>query len=300
MPIFRFTALIAVLAYTAPLVTAAADHDTVTDSAQQIDRSIKPGDDFYRYANGGWLKTAKVSDQMPSYDNRAILVARTSQRVRDLIQAAAIAQSTKGSVTQKVGDYYASFMDESAIEAKGMAPLADEMVQISRITSKAMLSAYLGGTLNSEVDGLTSNSDHIFGVWVNQSFTDSKHYVFHLMQGGLGLPDREAYLDPSEKAAALRRQYQSHIASMLRFAGVADSESKAAQILALEIRIAQSHAPDSDAADTFKQNNPWKAAGLEWTTQSPPTTFNFDETPQVTWEAYNYDEIPAPEEAFGD
>ena len=85
------------------------------------------------------------------------------------------------------------------------------------------------------------------------------------------MPDRDDYLDPSPKMAELRVQYQSHIAAMLKLAGVADSETKAARILTLEIRIAQAHAPDADAADVFKQNNPWKrtdfaikAPGMDW------------------------------------
>ena len=236
-----------------------------------VDRSIKPGDDFYRYANGSWLKTAVIPIGQTSFDTRAILVERTSTRVRDLIQEAASAQSGKGSAQQKVGYYYASFMDQDAIEATGLTPLADELVIISGITDKASLSAYLGATLNTEVDGLTANADHVFGVWVNQSFTDSKHYVFHLLQGGLGMPDRDSYLDPSSKMAALRAQYQTHIAAILRLAGIVDSESKATGILGLEVRMARTHAPDSDAADVFKQNNPWrradfgvKAPGMDW------------------------------------
>ena len=145
------------------------------------------------------------------------------------------------------------------------------MAAIAAITNKASLSAYLGATLNTEVDGLTGNADHVFGVWVNQSFTDPDHYVFHLLQGGLGMPDRDSYLDPSPKMAELRAQYQAHIAAILKFANVADPEAKAARILALEIQMAQSHAPDSDAADVFKQNNPWKRAdfsvkapGMDW------------------------------------
>lgn len=272
MPIFRTRTLAALFVLAIALSGAAADKNTSShDSMQEIDRSIKPGDDFYHYANGGWLKTTKLSADLPSYDTRAILVARTSQRVRDLIQEAAARNSGKGSVNQKVGDFYASFMDEGSIEAKGMTPPVDEMSAISAITNKTMLSAYLGGTLNSEVDGLTSNSDHIFGVWVNQSFTDSEHYVFHLFQGGLGMPDREAYLDQSEKMAAMRSQYRSHIAAILKLEGIANPESKAARILNLEIRIAQSHAPDSDGADVFKQNNTWKrgdfalnAPGMDW------------------------------------
>ena len=144
------------------------------------------------------------------------------------------AQPAKGSAAQKVGDYYASFMDVDAIEAKRMAPLAGEMAAISAIPNTASLSAYLGTTLNTEVDGLTANADHIFGVWVNQGFEDSKRYLFHLLQGGLGLPDRDAYLDPSPKMAALREKYQAHIAAMLKLADIAAADTKAARILSLE------------------------------------------------------------------
>ncbi len=257
---FRTTALTSLFACTLALSSAPADQKSSTwDSTQDIDRSIRASDDFYHYANGGWLKTAVIPAGQTSYDTRSILVARTSRRVRDLIQEAAGAQPAKGSVAQMVGDYYASLMDENSIEAKGMTALADEMVVISAINSKQALSAYLGTTLNSEVDGLTGHADHVFGVWVNQSFTDSQHYVFHLLQGGLGMPDRDDYLDQSSKMAALRVQYQSHIAAMLKLAGIDDGETRAARILTLEIRIAQAHAPDADAADVFKQNNPWQA-----------------------------------------
>ena len=123
-------------------------------------------------------------------------------------------------------------MDEPAIEAKGLTPLAGEMATISAITDKASLSAYLGTTLNTEVDGLTANADHVFGVWVNQGFQDSQRCLFHLWQGGLGMPDREAYLDPSPKAAALRAEYQAHIAAILKLADVPDAESRGAHFVA--------------------------------------------------------------------
>src|SRR5260221_9699703 len=220
---------------------------------------------------GGGLKPAEIPAGRPSYDTRAILAEKTAQRVRDLIQGAAAAKSTKGDVTQKVGDYYASLMGEDAIEARGLTPLADEMSRISAITNKTSLSAYLGATLNSEVNGFTANADHVFGVWINQGFADSQHNLPHLWQGGLGMPDRESYLDPSPKVVELGAQYQAHISAILKLAGIADPENKAVRILSLEIRIAQTHAPDSDAADTFKQNNPWKRAdfaikapGMDW------------------------------------
>src|SRR4051812_3066384 len=258
------------IALAIPLAGAPLFAQTAATS-NDIDRSVKPGDDFYRYANGGWLRTATIPAGQSSFDTRAILRERTSQRVRGLIQQAASSHAVKGGIDQKVGDYYASFLDQPGIEAKGLAPLADDLAKIAAIESKHSLSAYLGSTLNTEIDGLIGNADHVFGLFVNQSFDDSKHNYPHLLQGGLGLPDRDSYLDPSPKTVELRAHYQARIASLLKLAGFADSDAAAAHVLALEIQMARSHAPDSDAADVFKQNNPWKrsdfpvkAPGMDW------------------------------------
>jgi predicted metalloendopeptidase len=246
---------------------------TVSGSAHadEMDWSVKAGDDFYQYANGGWLRTTATTAAEASYDTRAMLMEKTGQRVRDLIQDAATSHAARGSVAQKVGDYYAGFMDEDGIEARKLTPLADEMARISAIRDKSQLSAYLGTTLNTEVDGLTTSADHIFGWWINQGFEDADHNVVHLWQGGLGMPSRDDYIDPSPKMAELRERYKAHIAAVLKLAGLAETEAKASGALSLEIRIAQAFAPDADAADVFKQNNPWKrsefgvkAPGMDW------------------------------------
>jgi putative endopeptidase len=269
MTLLRTTALAVIFASAALLGVAAPVIQNV--HTEDIDRSVKPGDDFYRYANGGRIAASATAADQSSFDTRAMLLKKTNQRVRDLVQEAAAAQSAKGSIAQKVGTYYASFLDKDGIEARGLAPLTDEMASISAISSKASLSGYLGTTLNSEVDGLTANADHIFGVVVNQGFDESAHNVFHLLQGGLGMPDRDDYVDPSPKMSALRTQYQAHIAAILKLANIPDSQPMAEHILSLEIRIAQAHAPDSDGLDVFKQNNPWKRAdfgakapGMDW------------------------------------
>jgi putative endopeptidase len=272
-PYLRAALLIAIFTCAVSL-TAISSSAPQYANADAMNRTVKPGDDFYRYANGAWLKTAASHANQPGYDNRAVLVEKTNQRVRDIIEGAAASHSARGSVTQKVGDYYASFMDEASIQAKGFSPLTNEMAQISAITNKASLSAYLGATLNTEVDGLTANADHVFGLWVNQGFEDSRHYLPHILQGGLGMPDRDSYIDPSPKTAELRVQYQAHIAAILKMAGVADPDTSAAHVLALETEIARSHAPDADAADVFKQNNPRKRA-------------DFDaKAPGMDWDAY--------------
>ena len=270
MSLFRSRALLGVFAFAITLLAAGAP---VADNAREaeMDRSVKPGDDFYRYANGGWLKAATIPAGQSSFDNRVVLTERTNARVRKIIEDAAAAYAAKDSAAQKVGDYFAAFLDEAGIEAKGLGPLNAEMEKISAIADKASLSAYLGGTLNTEVDGLTGNADHVFGLWVNQGFTDSQRNYPHLFQGGLGMPERDDYLDAAPKMAELRAQYQKHIAAMLKLALVADAEAKAGRILALEIQMAKAQAPDEDAADVFKQNNPWKRAdfgvkapGMDW------------------------------------
>ncbi len=262
-----FSAILASAVCVSSIGTPHSDDDPLLD----IDHAVKPGDDFYRYANGGWESTVTIPTGQSTFDTRAILNKRTSDRVNALIREAAAAHPAANGAAQKVGAYYTSFMDEAAIESKGWKPLADEMSSIASIKNPASLSAYLGTTLNSEVDGLTSNADHVFGVWINQGFEDAEHNLPHIWQGGLGMPDRDTYLDQSPKMAELRAQYQAHIAAALKMAGMADAETRAANVMSLEVRIAQAHAPESEAADVFKQNNPWKrgdfdskAPGMNW------------------------------------
>ena len=123
MILLRTATFLTIFAFALSLNTATAlvfqNIDSKNVNTQDMDRSVKPGDDFYRFANGGWLRTVAVPAGQPSYGTSAMLMEKTSERVRDLIQEAAAAKPATGSVTQKVGDYYASFMDENVIEAKG-------------------------------------------------------------------------------------------------------------------------------------------------------------------------------------
>jgi len=128
------------------------------EAARKTDASpsVKPGDDFYGYANGDWVAHVSLPAGQHTYDNRIMMAEQTRERVRQLMQESAAAHSQPGSVAQKVGDYYRSFTNEADIEAKGFAPLADEMGKISAIANRSMLSAYLGTTLTREVDATDS------------------------------------------------------------------------------------------------------------------------------------------------
>jgi predicted metalloendopeptidase len=166
-------------------------------------------------------------------------------------------------------------MDEAGIEAKGLAPLQPELSRIAAIKDNRSLSAYLGSTLRGDVDALNATdlyTDHIFGIWVSQALERPDRVVPYILQGGLGLPDREYYLSKAPKMAAIRIRYQAHIAAMLKLAGIAGAEAKAARILAFETKIAQGHTSRADTEDVHKANNPWtkagfarQAPGLDWT-----------------------------------
>ncbi len=259
----------------AAVLTAAgavsADHGIDLDG---IDHTVAPGDDFFSYANGIWDKKTEIPADRSSYGVGAVVAEKTDAQVRDLIEGAAKSNPKAGSDEQKVGDFFASYMDEAGIEAKGLAPLKPELGRIAAIANIKSLSAYLGTTLRADVDPLNStnfHTDHIFGLWVSQSFTDPTRNVPYLLQGGLGMPDRDYYLASSDKMAAIRAKYKAHIAAVLKLAGIADAETKAERIFALEMKIAAAHTSRADSEEVHKANNPWtraefpsRAPGLDW------------------------------------
>lgn len=187
----------------------------------------------------------------------------------------AIAKDPKASAeARKVATYYKSFMDEAAIEAKGAAPLKPMLAKIEAIGTKAELNRALGASLRADVDPLNNTNfftENIFGLWVAQGLSDASRNMPYLLQGGLGMPDRAYYLTDNPKMAELRSKYQQHIAAMLKLAGYADSEARAAKVFALEMAIAKTHASREDSADVLKGNNTWtlkdfstKAPGIDW------------------------------------
>ena len=240
-----------------------------------MDRTVTPGDDFFRHANGVWLKTTEIPADRGSHGVGAIVTDLTNERTVELIQQAAAGTAAAGSAARKIGDYYASFMDLPAIEATGLRPLQPAFDRIAAIRDVRDLSRVLGGTLRADVDALNSTNfytDNLFGLWVAQDFNEPKRYVPFLLQGGLDMPDREYYVDPSPRMAEIRAKHQAHIAAVLKLAGLADADARAARIFDLERRIAEAHWKREDSEDVRKANNPWTrktfdtaAPGLDWT-----------------------------------
>ena len=237
-----------------------------------MDRSIQSGDDFYDYANGNWVRNTEIPADRSSYSNFATLAEQAQKDTRRILESAA-ADPAADSDRRKIGDYYTAFMDEAGIEAKGIMPVQSELDAIAALADKQALSRAFGESLRADVDLLNATdhyTDRLFGVWISANLLKPDQYVPYVVQGGLGMPDRDFYLEGG-RMEDLRKQYETHIAKGFELAGIADGKIKAAKILALETAIAKVHATALETDDVEKGANTWtqadfaaKAPGIDW------------------------------------
>ena len=240
-----------------------------------IDKSVQPGDDFDAYANGAWKQATEIPADRASLSTGFYVFEKAEKRLSDLVQGLDKTNPAAGSDARKIADYYAAWMDEAGIEARGLAPLQPKLDGIAAIADKAALSRWLGGSMRADTDPLNATNfytENLFGLFVAQGLEDPSKNVGYLMQGGLGMPDREYYLAADKDMAANRAAYQKYIAAILTQAGDADADKQAKAIFDLEMKIAKAHANVIDSQDIHKANNPWaladyakNAPGIDWT-----------------------------------
>jgi putative endopeptidase len=243
-------------------------------SIANMDPSIKPGDNFYLYANGGWLQRTVIPPDRSRIGVFSKLSDLSNERTRTLIEDAAKANAPPDSDTRKIAGLYSSYMDVAGIESRGLKPIEPSLKALAEIHDKTQLAHALGETLRADVDALNNtnfHTDNLFGLWVAPGFSDSTHYAPYLLQGGLELPNRDYYLSDTESMRKIRTKYQAHIAAMLKLAGFTDVDARAGRIFALEHAIAQAHLSLAENQEMAKANNPWKrsdfsvkAPGLNW------------------------------------
>jgi predicted metalloendopeptidase len=238
-----------------------------------IDHVVAPGDNFFQYANGSWLAATQIPADRSTWGASEEIAELTDKRTADLIREAA-ASAAPGSEARKIGDYYASFLDQTRIEALGTKPLEPGLQRINAIRGRADLALVLGTALRADVDVLNATSvdtDNLFGLWVAQDLDDPSRYAAFLLQGGLTMPDRDYYLNRSPKMVEIRAQYQTHIARVLTLMQLPDAMARAKRIYALEERMAQAHVSREQTEDVLKGDNHWaagefaqRAPGLDW------------------------------------
>jgi predicted metalloendopeptidase len=213
---------------------------------------IKPGDDFFAYASGKWYDTFEIPPDRASYGPFNKLNDLSEERVKKLIEQAAQANPAAGTPEQKVGDYFASFMDEAGIEAKGLQPIEADLARIQAAKTKKDIATLFG------LPGFMST----FGVGISPDMKNPSRYSIEIGQSGLGLPDRDYYLKDDAKLKEHRAKYLAFIEQMLTLGGVPDAAKKARGILEFETALAKVQWPLEKRRDAEANYNPRTKAQL--------------------------------------
>jgi putative endopeptidase len=208
------------------------------------DTSVRPQDDLYRHFNGGWLKTAQIPADRASDGAFIALRIQSEARVREIIEGA-----TGSDEATKIGNLYRSFMDSTAVNAKGGSPIAPELAEVDSIST---LTDFISTLSKLEARGTSG----IFGTFIYADMKDASTNILYLQQGGISLPDEAYYRE--DKYAEIRSAFLSHIEAMFALAGVSNPADNAAKVMALETSIASHHwdqVKDRDATLTYNKMN---------------------------------------------
>jgi predicted metalloendopeptidase len=240
-----------------------------------MDKSVTPGDDFFGYANGSWFRNTEIPADRASIGAAYIAdqerERRTREMLADILKSNASADSNEG----KIAAYYRAYLDTDAIDRAGLTPARADLDAIGRIADRRALSAAIGSTIRADTDPLNATNfqtENLFGVFVTQGLNLPGETLPYLMQGGIGMPEREYYLSGDADMAALRGKYRTYVETIMRAAGNADPAGAATRILDLETKIARAHDPRSVSEDYTRPSIVWtraeleqKAPGIDWT-----------------------------------
>ncbi len=198
-----------------------------------IDRSADPCSDFYQYACGAWMKANPIPSDQSRWGRFDALQENNREILRGILEKAENGGSGRTAIDQKIGDYYASCMDEKTIEARGIMPLKPDLDRIAAIKDKAGLTAVVA-------EMYRSGGAPFFHFGAAPDAKNAAQNIADLDQGGIGLPDRDYYFKTDEKSVQIRRQYVAHVAKMLELSGVnpAEAAKQAQAIMALETKLA--------------------------------------------------------------
>ncbi|NVJ99202.1 MAG: M13 family metallopeptidase [Alphaproteobacteria bacterium] len=223
-----------------------------------LNKAVKPGDDFFAYANGTWLDTHEIPADRSSYGVGLIVHERAQERVKAIIEELGAKGGEKGTSEQKVGDYYASWMDTETVNKLGAAPLQADLDRIAAISDLSGLTEEFGRA--NYVGG-----SRVITAGLGIDPRDPNKYNMNIGLGGMGLPDRDYYLEDTERFQNIRAEYVKHIAEMLTLAGIEGGAEKADAIMALETKVAELQWVRADRRDRDKTFNPMTVAGLKET-----------------------------------
>lgn len=241
-----------------------------------MDKAVKPGDDFYAYANGTWMKNTEIPADRSSIGGFLVADQQTEKQLAELMDGILKSDAAADTDAGRIKAYYSAFLDTKAIDAAGMAPVKADLDRFAAINDVKSLSKVLGEEVRADVDPLNATNywtENLFGVFVTQALAGGE-VMPYILQGGLGMPEREYYLSSDPKKAELRTKYKAYIAQLLGEAGFPDAPARAQRVYDLEMKIAEAHA-------TREQSENFKESAAEW------SRADFDsKAPGIDWGAF--------------
>jgi predicted metalloendopeptidase len=262
-----------------------------------MDKAVVPGDDFFSYADGTWVKNTEIPADRSRIGGFYIADQEREKNTRALFDEIIKANPTSGTEGM-IANYYKAYANTDAIDRAGLAPAKADLDAVNAIADKRALSAAIGGTLRADTDPLNAtnfSTENLFGIFVTQGLATPGEQLPYLMQGGLGLPDAQYYLSGDAKMADTRTKYKAYVQQILQLAGYPDPAGAAGRIMDLETKIAKAHEPREESEDFAKGAEVWtrqqleqKAPGIDWT-----ALLNAAQLGGVQkFDAYHYASIP--------
>lgn len=216
---------------------------------ENFDHQVRHQDDFYYSVNGKWLATTPIPADKSNYGAFSVLYEESQAALKQIIEeAAAKPNKAEGSVEQKIGDFYAAYMDTTLTDQLGIAPLKGQLADIAKTASHADIAALMGKLL-------TDGSGIPFGFYVNNDAKNSSQYGVYLYQSGLTLPDRDYYLKDDPKFVANREAMREYVRKLMSAAGYPHADAAAANVANIELFIAQSQWSRVESRDANKAYN---------------------------------------------
>ncbi len=230
-----------------------------------FDRKVRPQDDLFHHVNGAWLANTDIPADKASYGAFDILFDKAQADLRTIVEDAGKSASTAGSEAQKIGDFYASFMNEARVEELGLAPMQAELAAIDALKTKTDVARHFAHFFKLNL------INPMIG-YVDGDAQQPTHDILYVYQGGLGLPDRDYYLKNDDKLKEYREKYVAFLTTILKLADDATPDKSAREIFVLESRLARAHWTNVENRDAVKTYNKVTAADLG--TQFPGFDWN--------------------------